>query len=299
MASGSKLWGAQWLGDAVLWGDYSHEMNARWVGAGLTKEDRAGAWQYLSNLEHIGIGVLEKLLSAKRLPSGSSLICGFQFIGSVGEQYVQTQAHSETACQRFDGLAAGRFGVYEKLFCGNHCVVGGLEMTALAQDRLDAGISSVVCLAAAEYAPSRKNEFNLRGKAAAVLGLGSAGQEAIGGLGMVASGQYEGIPDSGAQTDFLERLGLEAKGDGLNTLSAIVMNQPPDYIWQAALDAAARRVAPRARRYTLPVDAASQAGGLMLIMAGLSIDTPRPESPRLVLAVDEKGRAASLMVSPL
>lgn len=115
-------------------------------------------------------------------------------------------------------------------------------------------------------------------------------------MGRVELGAYAGPKDSGAQADFLEEMGRQAKGRGTASIAAVVMNQPSDLKWQASLDAAARRVAPRARRYALPVEGAGQAGGLMLVMAAMALDTPQPESPRLVLAGGQDGRAAALLI---
>lgn len=115
-------------------------------------------------------------------------------------------------------------------------------------------------------------------------------------MGRVEAGRYAGPDDSGALADFLEQLGRGATDRGQGAIAAVVMNQPPDVKWQAAMDAAARRFAPRARRYMLPVDGAGQAGGLMLAMAAMALATPRPESPRLALACGRYGRAAALVV---
>lgn len=283
MSGKASLWGAHWLGDPALWGSLSSEMTARWgEGQALPATD-SQAEPNLVILERLGLGALAGSLAAGAASSSTNLFYSLSNTSLAGFPLDLVNPPSP-----FVNCVPVK----------TQGVVGGLELVAYAQQRLTKGLLRAVCLAGGGFFEKELVTRVGRGEGAAALGIGVDLDKGLCRLGLIEQGQYDGVPDSGAQTDFLERVGRKAKGGGPETISAIVLNRPPDLKWQASLDAAARRVAPLARRYVLPVDPARQAGGLMLIMAGLTIATPRPKNPRLVLAVDQTGKAAAVKVSP-
>ena len=237
----------------------------------------------LAPLESLALNVLTEVLASGAASSSTDLFYSL----------------SNTSLEGFPLELAKKPSPFTNCFpVQTHGVVGGLELVACAQERLAEGLPRAVCLAGGAHQGKESSARLTQGAAAVALSLRTDLENGLCRLGPVERDQYDGVPDSGAQTDFLERVGRKVKGDRPETISAIVLNRPSDLKWQASLDAAARRVAPLARRYVMPVDPARQAGGLMLIMAGLTVATPRPQNPRLVLAVDQTGKAAAVKISP-
>ncbi|KMY66029.1 hypothetical protein AAU61_18860 [Desulfocarbo indianensis] len=265
--------GGCWLGEASLWGPAGREAMERWERAVATPEDKPPG----------GLGPL--------------ILRGLMASGAVSEAARRFQAvqPADLSPPRQDE-AAPRLGPAENRILQASGAVGGLELMAMAQAA--PGLVEAVCLAAVQPGEAGPHGGTVAYPGvAAALGLALSPQAAGNRLGQVRLATYANLPDSGAQADFLEELGRLARGGEREPLTAVVMNQPRDLKWRASLDAAARRVAPRARRYGLPVESARAAGGLILVMAAASLPAPRQSSHRLVLAVDDDGRAAALRVS--
>ena len=277
------LWDAHWLGDSALWGSLGREMIGRWGKGDALPPTGPQAGAGLTPLERLALDVLTEVLASGAASSSTDLFYSLSNTSLEGFPLELVKKPSPfTNCVPVQ----------------THGVVGGLELVACAQERLAEGFPRAVCLAGGAHQGRESSARLTQGAAAVALSLGTDREKGLCRLEPVELDRYDGVPDSGAQTDFLERVGRKATGGGRDTISAIVLNRPPDLKWQASLDAAARRVAPLARRYVIPVDPARQAGGLMLIMAGLTVATPRPQNPRLVLAVDQTGKAATVKISP-
>jgi hypothetical protein len=296
MAVGSKVWGAYWLGNAAFWGDLRQAMGASWNEKELANSGMLSNRHNISVHQSLSLDALHALLTERNQENHSALFYGFQAKDSESFGLTLANAHTSMPEIRFAEIAARGYGLAGPYTCRTRGVVGGLELVALAQERLAAGIPRAICLAG----PGINARLEPSGGAgiALALGLGSGMEKGIGCLGPVKIGSYEGIPDTGAQADFLECLGFSAMGGKSDMPAAILLNEPLDYKWQAALNAAARRVAPVAPFYALPMDAAYQACGLMLIMAALFIDQPSLMESRLVLAVDDEGRAGAVKTAP-
>lgn len=281
-----SIWGAHWLGDASLWGALSSPMTACWERVG------SGFWA-----GQPGLAALAGLVAFQPPTPTAALYYGLgredPGLPQPGEPWPY---HFMLDCSA-PCLAAISYGLTGPYLWTASGVMGGLALAAQAAESLIQDLGRVVCVAG-EDAPGGIPP-NGPPTAAAALGLARSQEPGLGRLGPLELERYDGTPDSGARTDFLETLVRRVRSRAGASPSAVVLNQPPEVKWQASLDAAARRAAPRARRYMLPVDGAGQAGGLMLILAALKLETPRPQSPRLVLAADQIGRAAALMVVPV
>lgn len=272
--------GGCWLGETSLWGSAGREAMEPW-----DRREAAGPAQ--KNLPGgLGLVVLRGLMESGAVTQAARLFLGIQ------PSALSTPRQDDAAL----AIAFLRHGSVENRVLQAGGAVGGLELAAMAQAA--PGPAEAVCLAAVRPGVAGQlNETAAYQSAAAAMAL-ALGQETGGSsLGRVCLDAYAGPPDSGAQADFLENLGRLARGREREPITAVIMNRPGDPKWRASLDAAARRAAPRARRYGLPVEPARAAGGLILVMAAASLPAPRQSSPRLVLAVDDDGRAAALRVS--
>ncbi len=276
-----STWGAHWLGDPSLWGPLRLLMAERWAPAPAALENPEHAAAAAN--DRLGLVALAGLVAQGPVPKGTGLICSLSMASQEG------LIACASPCR-----AARHYGLAGPWILPSPGVVGGIHLIARAQESLSDLMPRAICLAVGQNGRLAGGEEACGG--AAALGLRAGQGQGSATLGRVLAGTYAGPPDSGAQADFLEGLGRQARVRGGPSIAAVVLNQPRDVKWQASLDAAARRAAPRARRYMLPVDRAGQAGGLMLILAALYLETPLPESPRLVLAGDDSGRAAALMV---
>jgi hypothetical protein len=291
--SGFSIWGAHWLGHGSLRGALRHVMAERWGHVGLDAVNEPMVAQAATPVCRLGLAALAGLLARNPEQPGTGLFCGMGR-GQRREDLNGQPDHPtglmdcSTSCR-----AARSYGLAGPWLLPVSGVPGGLKLLVHAQRSLAKGMPQVICLAAGDSARLTGGDGEPGG--AAALGLQKGQGQGAASLGRVELGTYNGPMDSGALADFLEEVGRRAKERGIGPVAAVVMNQPRDLKLQACLDAAARRIAPRARRYALPVDSAGQAGGLMLVMAATALATPRPESLRLVLAAGGDGRVAALV----